>query len=357
MPYARAASSATSAPRPLSASKRSASPLLDVKDLRVQYITPRGRVRAVDGISFSIEPGQTLGLVGESGSGKSTVAQALLRVLRPPAVITGGQVHFRDQDVLSMTQSELERFRWRDISMVFQSAMNALNPVMTIGEQIADVLRFHADMSNADALDRAAELLDIVNIERSRLKAYPHQLSGGMRQRAVIAIALALKPSLLILDEPTTALDVVVQGEILDQINDLKAKLQFSVLFITHDFSLLVQMADTIAVMYAGQIVEIAPSRQLFEKPLHPYTQGLISSFPSLDGPKQKLYGIPGSPPDMVKPPSGCRFHPRCAQFKPHHAEIMPELLDVEPGHGVACHLYTPEELEDAKLAGAQREP
>jgi len=322
-----------------------AAPLLDVRDLRVEFRTERGPVRAVDGVSLSIAPGEVLGLAGESGSGKSTIALALMRVLPPPGVITGGQVRFRDKDVLAMSDEELRKFRWREVSMVFQSAMNSLNPVMRIGDQIIDAIQAHTPVSHQEARERAAHLLNLVGIDTARLDVYPHQLSGGMRQRAVIATALALDPPLMIMDEPTTALDVVVQKEIMQQIEELKNKLGFSIIFITHDLSLLVEFSDRIAIMYAGQIVEHGQASELFDDPLHPYTQGLMSSFPSLSGKKVRLTGIPGAPPNMLNPPSGCRFHPRCALAKPMHAQVVPHLREAKPGHFVACHLYAgPEE-------------
>jgi peptide/nickel transport system ATP-binding protein len=327
---------------PLQDSPLLGEPLLDVRDLQVEYLTSKGPVRAVDGVSFAIRSGEVLGLAGESGSGKSTVAHAITRILHPPAVITGGEVRFRDRDVLAMNDLELSRFRWNDVSMVFQSAMNALNPVMTIGDQIVDTILAHEDVSRREARERAAVLLDVVGIETRRLDAYPHQLSGGMRQRAVIAIALALNPPLMIMDEPTTALDVVVQQEILLQIEELKERFGFSILFITHDLSLLIEFSDRIAIMYAGQIVEEAPAEALFADPLHPYTQGLMNSFPALTGDKRRLTGIPGAPPDMLHPPTGCRFHPRCPLVKPLHTRIVPAPREVKPGHFVACHLYDP---------------
>src|ERR671921_510286 len=327
---------------PMAAAQPGQEPLLEIRDLQVEYLTARGPVRAVDGVSLSIKPGEVFGLAGESGSGKSTIAHAITRILHPPAVITGGEVRFRGQDVLAMSDAELGRFRWREVSMVFQSAMNALNPVMTIGDQIVDTILAHEPVSDREARNRAGALLDVVGIEARRLDAYPHQLSGGMRQRAVIAIALALNPPLMIMDEPTTALDVVVQQEILEQIEELKQKMGFSILFITHDLSLLIEFSDRIAIMYAGQIVEQAAAQELFEAPQHPYTRGLMSSFPALTGAKQRLTGIPGSPPDMLHPPSGCRFHPRCPLVRPMHTRIVPALRETIPDHYVACHLYDP---------------
>lgn len=322
-------------------SKQSGAPLIDIRDLHVEYASSRGAVRAVDGISFQIRPGEVVGLAGESGSGKSTVAQAILRILQPPAIITGGKVLFGGHDILEMNDEELEAFRWRDVSMVFQSAMNSLNPVMSVGEQIVDAIQAHEPMSDREAEARARELFKIVGIEEGRITSYPHQLSGGMRQRAVIAIALALNPPLMIMDEPTTALDVVVQKDIMLQIADLKERLGFSILFITHDLSLLVEISDRIAIMYAGQIIEMAPARTLFDRPLHPYTQGLMSSFPALSGERVRLTGIPGSPPNMVSPPTGCRFHPRCSQRFAPCDHIVPKYIEVEPAHFVACHLMT----------------
>ena len=314
-------------------------PLLDVRRLKVEYLTPRGPVRAVDDVSFSLYPGEVVGLAGESGSGKSTIAHALLRILHPPALITAGQVLFAGRDVLEMSDAELEGFRWREVSIVFQSAMNALNPVMRIRDQLLDVMQAHG-IPAEEAGQRAVRLFDLVGIEPGRLDAYPHQLSGGMRQRAVIAIALTLAPPLLIMDEPTTALDVVVQKDILQQIVRLKAELGFSILFITHDLSLLVEFSDQIAIMYAGEIVEKAPARELFERPLHPYTLGLMNSFPSISGEKKKLTGIPGSPPDLVAPPTGCRFHPRCPRAMSICSQAAPHTKSISANHTVACHLF-----------------
>jgi peptide/nickel transport system ATP-binding protein len=305
----------------------------------VAYLTTRGPVKAVDGVSIAIQPGEVVGLAGESGSGKSTIAHAILRILHPPALITGGQALFDGRDILEMDDAELGQFRWSRISIVFQSAMNALNPVMKIRDQLTDVMRQHG-LSKAEANERAVSLFDLVGIEPLRLDSYPHQLSGGMRQRAVIAIALALNPPLLIMDEPTTALDVVVQKDILRQIAVLREKLGFSILFITHDLSLLVEISDNIAIMYAGEIVERAPARELFEYPMHPYTLGLMNSFPSISGARRKLAGIPGSPPDLVAPPSGCRFHPRCSKAMPVCSQIAPQSRGTSSTHSVACHLF-----------------
>ena len=319
-------------------------PLIQIQNLKVEYLAGRGSVRAVDGVSLEIGKGEVVGLAGESGSGKSTIAQAIMRILQPPAIITGGKVLMGGRDILEMSDRDLHKLRWEEISMVFQSAMNSLNPVMTIGDQIMDALVSHRRISEEAAREHAREMLRIVGIEADRIDSYPHELSGGMRQRAVIAIALVLRPPLMIMDEPTTALDVVVQREILAKITELREEFGFSILFITHDMSLLVEISDRIAIMYAGEIVEMAESRELFENPLHPYTQGLMASFPALTGPRKKLEGIPGSPPDLIAPPSGCRFHPRCPHRMDICDKVAPKYIEARPNHFVACHLYpTPE--------------
>ncbi|MGI8828049.1 MAG: ABC transporter ATP-binding protein [Chloroflexota bacterium] len=321
--------------------------LLEVQDLSVDYLTPNKRVHAVDHVSFSIEAGEIVGLAGESGCGKSTAAHAVLRILRAPATIVGGRVLFKGQDLVALDAAALRRYRWRHISLVFQSAMNALNPVLSVGTQFVDMMQAHEKVDKAAALTRAGDLLDLVGIDRARVNGFPHELSGGMRQRVVIAMALALQPDLIVMDEPTTALDVVVQRQILQEIARLQQELQFAVLFITHDLSLLIEFSNRIAIMYAGEIVELTSSSALFHNPKHPYTAGLMSSFPPLTGERRTVRGIPGSPPDLGNVPSGCRFHPRCSHCTPDNpsryalqTEVKPVLKDVEPGHLVACHLY-----------------
>ncbi|MFE4727787.1 ABC transporter ATP-binding protein [Microbacterium sp. NPDC056736] len=267
-------------------------PLLEVDDLSVEYVTEARTVRAVDRVSFSIAEREVFGLAGESGCGKSTIANAILRLLRDPALISGGSIRFAGTDVLALTAEELRDFRWRQVAMVFQSAMNSLNPVMTVGDQIADIFTTHEGISKKAALSRAGELLDLVGIPRERLRAYPHQLSGGMRQRVVIAMATALRPPLLIMDEPTTALDVVVQQEIMAQIKDLQRELGFAILFITHDMSLMVELSDRMAVMYAGRFVETARAGEIFAAPRHPYTRALMNAFPPMSGPRARLQGL-----------------------------------------------------------------
>ena len=287
--------------------------LLEVENLCVDYITERGHIRAVDDISFVIEEGKSLGLAGESGCGKSTIAYSLMRLHRPPALITSGKIKMDGQDILSLSEKQLQKFRWDKISMVFQSAMNCLNPVVTLENQFFELYKTHGITKNKkESRKMAEELLDIVGIPKERLGDYPHQFSGGMRQRAVIAMALALKPKLLILDEPTTALDTVVQRDILQKIYDLKEEFNFSILFITHDISLMMEFCDTVAIMYAGKIVEQATSKNILKNPKHPYAYGLKNSFPSLQGEIEYMEGIPGSPLNLNCIPKGCRFQERC---------------------------------------------
>jgi peptide/nickel transport system ATP-binding protein len=315
--------------------------LLEVSELSVSFVSEDGLVRAVDRVSLSIARGEVVGLAGESGSGKSTFARALMRVLAPPAVITGGRVVFDGRDVLAMGEEELRRFRWSQVAMVYQSAMDALNPVATVGAQLADAILAHEKVG-ADALaERVGALLTLVGIDTARRDAYPHTLSGGMRQRVVIAMALALRPPLLIMDEPTTALDVVVQRDILQQLSKLRRTMGFSVLFITHDLPLMLELCDRIGILYAGRLAELAPTRAILAGAAHPYTRGLMRAFPPLTGPRIPLEGIPGSPPSLLSPPPGCRFHPRCTLVEARCRDAQPELVELGPQHRAACHLAT----------------
>jgi peptide/nickel transport system ATP-binding protein len=345
--------------------------LLEVRHLSVNYEAASGTVHAVDDVSFTLRRGEILGLAGESGSGKSTLAYAVARLLNPTAIVTSGAVLYypppRDAehgvvssrlsspdidprdgqpiDVLGLSPARLRAFRWNDLAIVFQSAMNALNPVMSIGAQIMDVLQAHRPGTSSKACkQRALELLQLVGIAPDRLKSYPHELSGGMRQRAVIAIALALSPEIIIMDEPTTALDVVMQREILAEMMRLREHLHFSVIFITHDLSLLLELADQVAIMYAGRIVEQASQAELYNHPHHPYSFGLIHSFPSLHGPRRRALGIPGTPPDLRAVPAGCAFHPRCSLVFGACTTELPRLRPISPGATqlAACHLYDP---------------
>src|ERR1700723_4624903 len=328
-------------------------PVLEIKDFQVVYRTPAGDVRAVDRMNLTLAAGEVVGLAGESGSGKSTLAYGICRLLRVPALITSGSVRYQGRrvsqpaEILTMRPEELQRLRWREIAIVFQSAMNALNPVLNVRDQLLDAMRAHLKIPREEARDKAASLLDLVGIPRSRLRSYPHELSGGMRQRVMIAMALAADPELIIMDEPTTALDVVVQRDILAQIVELKDRLGFSILFITHDLSLLLELTDRIAVMYAGQFVEIATSDEIHRESAHPYTKGLLNSFPSLRGPRRELVGIPGSPPDLGHPPPGCPFVPRCAYARPECVEVDMRLLPVatsqDPDHVTACPFVLPD--------------
>jgi peptide/nickel transport system ATP-binding protein len=335
--------------------------LLEIRNLSVDYGIDDHPVHAVDGVDLTIRRGEVVGLAGESGSGKSTLAYAVTRLLRDPGVIRGGEAYFYDWpkgsyhdataaakprivDLLTDNQDAIRAVRWSEIAVVFQSALHALNPVLRIGRLLDDVLKTHErGWSKAHRRSRAEELLQMVGISADRLNSYPHELSGGMRQRVMIAIAVALQPSLLIMDEPTTALDVVIQREILVELMQLRERLGFSVLFITHDLSLLIEIADTIAVMYAGQLVEKAPAKALFRAPRHPYTYGLTRSFPSLHGEKKVMIGIDGAPPDLRNVPSGCPFHPRCAWAMDICVTQKPPALtvhDVSGAREVMCWLH-----------------
>ncbi|MCK6262384.1 ABC transporter ATP-binding protein [Vibrio sp. ZSDE26] len=324
-------------------------PLISIRNLCVDYITDAGDVRACNNVSFDIAPGEVFGLAGESGCGKSTVAFSLMRLHKPPAFITGGEVIFNGEDILKYSDDRMQAFRWSEMSMVFQSAMNALNPVLTMEDQFCDVIMRHTNMTREQAVRRAEGLLEIVDIHPSRLHDYPHQFSGGMRQRLVIAIALALNPKMIIMDEPTTALDVVVQREILQKIYALKDEFGFSILFITHDISLMVEFSDRIGIMYSGELIEVAPSKQILESPYHPYTKGLSSSFPPLIGPKTKLTGIPGNPLNLLEIPQGCRFQARCDRVHEACTKVPTTLRQIEPNRLSNCHLYG-EPIAQAKV-------
>jgi peptide/nickel transport system ATP-binding protein len=334
---------------------RPGDPVLEIRGLCVDYGAGDGAVHAVVDADLVLHRGQVLGLAGESGSGKSTLAYAATRLLREPGLITGGQVLFhsrpggtgatggaagagradgaaRTTDLLDLGLADLRRVRWSEIAVVMQSALNALNPVISIGRQIDDVLRAHRpELHRAGRAERAAELLEMVGITGDRLGSYPHELSGGMRQRAMIAMALALEPQIVIMDEPTTALDVVTQREILEELIRLRDQLGFAALFITHDLSLLIELADEIAVMYAGRLVERAPAASLFRAPRHPYTYGLLNSFPPMHGERARMTGIPGSPPDLRAVPPGCAFHPRCPHAMDRCSVEVPELTPLTP--------------------------
>jgi len=303
--------------------------VLDIRNLDVDYGLGDQAVHAVQDVNLRLHRGEVLGLAGESGSGKSTLAYGLTRLLPPPGVVAGGEVIYHKEngetsDLLRMTDRELRAFRWAETAIVFQGAMNSLNPVHKISVQMTDVIKAHDPGSTSRSrLDRAKEMLSLVGISADRLDSYPHQLSGGMRQRVMIGMALALDPRIVIMDEPTTALDVVIQRQILGQIIELRERLGFSVLFITHDLSLLVEFSDRIAIMYGGRIVEEAPAADIYRDSLHPYSDGLLHSFPALRGPRRELTGIPGSPPDLRAMPTGCAFHPRCPKaFEPCSTDL-----------------------------------
>ncbi|HEX6445585.1 MAG TPA: ABC transporter ATP-binding protein [Streptosporangiales bacterium] len=314
-------------------------PVLEVRGLTVDYATDTGRVVAVDSVDLDVRAGEFVGVVGESGCGKSTLLFAIAQLLVPPAAIVGGSVRFHGANLVTMTERSLSALRWRDFSVVMQSAMNALNPVKTIGSQFKDAIAAHDEPVEEG---RSAEVLRLVGIDPVHLGSFPHQLSGGMRQRAMIAMALLFTPDLVIMDEPTSALDVVAQRSLMLRVKQLQRELGFAVVFVTHDMSLVSHFSDTLLVMYAGQVVEIGDTRTIFDRPAHPYSKGLLDSFPSIRGPRVPLTGIPGSPPDLADPPSGCRFHPRCPEAFDACPSVAPELYRV--GAATArCLLHAPE--------------
>jgi peptide/nickel transport system ATP-binding protein len=321
--------------------------LLDVRDLTTHFFTDEGVVRAVDGIDFHINAGETLGIVGESGCGKSVTALSIMRLIpQPPGRIVRGSITYKGRNLLDLTPREMRKIRGKEISMIFQEPMTSLNPVFTVGEQIAEALRLHEGLNRRDAMDRAIEMLRLVHIPNAdrRAREYPHQLSGGMRQRVMIAMALSCSPKLLIADEPTTALDVTIQAQILELLGELKAKFDMAVMLITHDMGVIAETAQRVVVMYAAQVVEEASAHDLFKEPLHPYTQGLLRSIPRIDlaaTHKRRLQTIPGTVPTLRgEPVPSCRFAPRCELARPAHFENTPALREVRPGHKVACFLY-----------------
>ena len=322
--------------------------MLEVSGLTVEYATQNGTVRAVDDVSFTVGRGEFLGIVGESGCGKSTLLFGIAQLLSPPARITSGSVTFAGKNLVAMTDKQLAAIRWRNLSVVMQSAMNALNPVKSVGAQFADALRAHGVSSRKPIVARSAEVLRMVGIDPVHLKSYPHQLSGGMRQRAMIAMALLFTPDLVIMDEPTSALDVVAQRSLMMQIKELQRELGFAIIFVTHDMSLVSHFSDNLLVMYAGQIAEIGGTRQIFASPLHPYSRGLLEAFPGIRGPKVPLKGIPGAPPDLSVIPNGCRFLPRCPLKMDECATTQPALVERD-GVAVRCLLYVPESLGAAQ--------
>lgn len=316
--------------------------ILKLDNVTTHYSTLRGWVRAAENVSFEIEKGEAMGLVGESGCGKTTIALSILKVLPPGARIRKGKIIFDGTDLVPLTSSEMRKVRWKGVSIVFQGAMNAMNPVFRVGDQIIEAIRLHEpEVSKADALKRTEALLEMVGVDASRVSNYPHEFSGGMRQRALIAMALACNPKLLIADEPGTALDVIVQAQVLGLMRDLKEKLGLSMMMISHDLSIVAEVCEKVAIMYAGHVVEYGDVKSIFEEPLHPYTQGLIGAFPSIKGERKKLTSIPGQPPDLLHPPVGCRFNPRCP-FAMDICKVEDPALEKQGSkeHYVACHLY-----------------
>jgi peptide/nickel transport system ATP-binding protein len=331
-------------------------PILQVSGLTVEYAMDRGTVRAVDDVSFDTDPGEFIGVVGESGCGKSTLLFAIAQLLVPPAEITGGSVIFQGRSMVGLTDRQLAAVRWKDLSVVMQSAMNALNPVKSIGAQFKDAMRAHGVTSKSEIAGRSAEVLRMVGIDPVHLKSYPFQLSGGMRQRSMIAMAMLFTPDLVIMDEPTSALDVVAQRSLMVQIKELQQRLGFAIIFVTHDMSLVSHFSDRLMVMYAGQVAEFGPTRQVFDAPLHPYSIGLLDAFPSIRGPRLPLTGIPGAPPDLARPPAGCRFAPRCPQVMDTCRATPPELYQAGPVQ-VRCLLHSPDHGPDQNLRNGTPPP
>jgi peptide/nickel transport system ATP-binding protein len=312
--------------------------LIDVQDLKIYFFTFRGAAKAVDGVSFRINENQTLGLIGESGCGKTTTAMAMMKFVKPPGAIVGGRILFDGSNILDMNDEQIRLLRGNDIAIVRQEAQNALNPVMTIGKQITELILEHEAVTKKAALARARNQLNLVGISDKRINSYPHEFSGGMKQRAMVAIATACNPKLLILDEPTTGLDVIVQRQILNMLKNLKEQLTLTSVFISHDLSVVAETCDRVAVMYAGKLMEETETVKLYQSPMHPYSQALIGAYPSLKGEKKQLHSIPGAPPRLIDPPNGCRFEPRCSHAMAVCAQEEP-IIKVSDGHRVACHL------------------
>jgi len=312
-------------------------PLLEVEGLRTHYFTEAGPVKAADGVSFTLKAGESIGIAGESGCGKTTVAMSLMRLIKGGAVV-GGKIMLGDLSLLDMPMKEFRKVRWERISLISQAAMGALNPVYTIGAQIVEAIRIHTKVSRSEAWDRARDLLAQVKVDPKRAKSFPHELSGGMRQRAMIAMALACDPDIIIADEPTTALDVVTQVQVLRLLIDLQKRLGLSLIYISHELSVLGQACDRIIIMYAGKIVEVGATAEIFSSPQHPYTQKLLSALMDIHSDCNLPDSIPGKPPDLLNPPEGCRFSPRCTVGKENCAEEEPALVEVAPGHYVACY-------------------
>jgi oligopeptide/dipeptide ABC transporter ATP-binding protein len=313
--------------------------LLDIQDLKVEFPISIGTVKAVQGVSLKLTRGEVMGLVGESGCGKSTLGFSILRLLRPPGRIAGGRIVYRGRDIVSMERREILSLRGTKIAMIFQDPLTSLNPLFSIGEHFIETLQTHERIRKKDAIERAEATLESLGIARERLNEYPHQMSGGMRQRIMIGLALIMNPDILIADEPTTALDVIVEAQFLDLLNDLKNKFNLTIILITHNLGNVAQLADRITVMYGGTIAEIAPAQSLFDMPMHPYTQGLLASIPNIKLDQPKLVTMPGSPPDLVDPPSGCVFHPRCRYVMDMCTNDRPPVFSRD-GHHVSCWLY-----------------
>jgi len=315
--------------------------LLDIKDLEVNYSVRTGLVKAVDHVNLRVYEGETLGLVGESGCGKSTLGRAILRLVSSPGEIVGGQLLFRGDDLLEKSEAEMSHIRGKNISMIFQDPMTSLNPLMRIEDHFVETIRTHEKgISKQEARERAESIFDYLSIEHDRLSDYPHQLSGGMRQRVMIGLALILNSELVIADEPTTSLDVIVEAQILDLLKHLKKTYDMTLVLITHNLGIVAELADRIAVMYAGQVVEVATALSLFDTPLHPYTQGLLASVPNIRLEEAELRTMPGAPPNLISPPAGCRFHPRCPRVMDRCRREPPRYREVHPGRWTACWLY-----------------